>query len=148
MKKIIYLKVDENKNAEVLKPDSMEAKECISLMLGAAVWYYSTPQMLFSVSRGSFLPAPAVDSAVIRLDLPEVLPPDTPPKEDFFRVVRAGFGQRRKTLLNSLSAGLGLGKEELRGLLAAAELPEGARAEQLTLSQWQTLAGLYARRAG
>ena len=40
MKKIIYLKVDENKNAEVLKPDSMEAKECINLMLAAAVWYY------------------------------------------------------------------------------------------------------------
>ena len=116
--------------------------------ISAAVWYYSTPRLLFPVSRGSFLPAPAVDSAVIRLDLQGAPPTGRPDQAAYFAVVRAGFGQRRKTLLNSLSAGLGLGKEELRGLLAAAELPEGVRAEQLTLSQWQTLAGLYARRAG
>lgn len=113
-------------------------RECGAI--SAAVWYYSTPQMLFSVSRGSFLPAPEVDSAVIRLDLPEVLPPDTPPKEDFFRVVRAGFGQRRKTLLNALSAGLCMEKDGVRQLLAAAALPETTRAEQVTLAQWKALA--------
>ena len=113
--------------------------------ISAAVWYYSTPQMLFSVSRGSFLPAPAVDSAVIRLDLPEVLPPDTPPKEDFFRVVRAGFGQRRKTLLNALSAGLCMEKDGVRQLLAAAALPETTRAEQVTLAQWKALAAAYGK---
>ena len=107
-------------------------RECGAI--SAAVWYYSTPQMLFSVSRGSFMPAPAVDSAVIRLDLPEELPPDTPPKEDFFRVVRAGFGQRRKTLLNALSAGLCMEKDGVRQLLAAAALPETTRAEQVTLA--------------
>lgn len=70
-------------------------RECGAI--SAAVWYYSTPKLLFPVSRGSFLPAPAVDSAVIRLDLPQELPEDLPPREDFFAVVRAGFGQRRKT---------------------------------------------------
>ena len=118
-------------------------RECGAI--SAAVWYYSTPQMLFSVSRGSFLPAPAVDSAVIRLDLPEVLPPDTPPKEDFFRVVRAGFGQRRKTLLNALSAGLCMEKDGVRQLLAAAALPETTRAEQVTLAQWKALTAAYGK---
>ena len=118
-------------------------RECGAI--SAAVWYYSTPQMLFSVSLGSFLPAPAVDSAVIRLDLPEVLPPDTPPKEDFFRVVRAGFGQRRKTLLNALSAGLCMEKDGVRQLLAAAALPETTRAEQVTLAQWKALAAAYGK---
>ena len=118
-------------------------RECGAI--SAAVWYYSTPQMLFSVSRGSFLPAPAVDSAVIRLDLPEELPPDTPPKEDFFRVVRAGFGQRRKTLLNALSAGLCMEKDGVRQLLAAAALPETTRAEQVTLAQWKALAAAYGK---
>lgn len=118
-------------------------RECGAI--SAAVWYYSTPQMLFSVSRGSFLPAPVVDSAVIRLNLPEVLPPDTPPKEDFFRVVRAGFGQRRKTLLNALSAGLCMEKDGVRQLLAAAALPETTRAEQVTLAQWKALAAAYGK---
>lgn len=118
-------------------------RECGAI--SAAVWYYSTPQMLFSVSHGSFLPAPAVDSAVIRLDLPEVLPPDTPPKENFFRVVRAGFGQRRKTLLNALSAGLCMEKDGVRQLLAAAALPETTRAEQVTLAQWKALAAAYGK---
>ena len=118
-------------------------RECRAI--SAAVWYYSTPQMLFSVSRGSFLPAPAVDSAVIRLDLPEELPPDTPPKEAFFRVVRAGFGQRRKTLLNALSAGLCMEKDGVRQLLTAAALPETTRAEQVTLAQWKALAAAYGK---
>ena len=118
-------------------------RECGAI--SAAVWYYSTPQMLLSGSRGSFLPAPAVDRAVIRLDLPEELPPDTPPKEDFFRVVRAGFGQRRKMLLNALSAGLCMEKDGVRQLLAAAALPETTRAEQVTLAQWKALAAAYGK---
>ena len=51
MKKIIVLKVDENKNAEVLKPDSMEAKECINLMLAAAVWYYKQHYNVGSIEK-------------------------------------------------------------------------------------------------
>lgn len=118
-------------------------RECGAI--SAAVWYYSTPKLLFSVSRGSFLPAPAVDSAVIRLDIPPELPADWPPKEDFFAVVRAGFGQRRKTLLNSLSAGLRWEKEDTRTLLETAGLPENTRAEQVTLEQWKALAAGYGK---
>ena len=91
------------------------------------------------------MPAPAVDSAVIRLDIPTELPPDMPPREDFFAVVRAGFGQRRKTMLNSLAAGLRWEKERVRAVLAAAEIAESARAEQITLEQWKTLANCYGK---
>ena len=118
-------------------------RECGAI--SAAVWYYSTPKLLFSVSRGSFLPAPPVDSAVLRLAIPPELPADWPPKEDFFAVVRAGFGQRRKTLLNSLSAGLRWEKEDTRTLLETAGLPENTRAEQVTLEQWKALAAGYGK---
>ena len=53
MKKIIALKVDENKNAEVLKPDSMEAKECIDLMIAAAVWYYKQHYNVGSIEKAT-----------------------------------------------------------------------------------------------
>ena len=53
MKKTIVLKVDENKNAEILKPDSMEAKECINLMLAAAVWYYKQHYNAGSIEKAT-----------------------------------------------------------------------------------------------
>lgn len=87
--------------------------------LSAAVSYYAVPQILFPVSRGSFMPAPEVDSAVIRLDIrpqPAVSPVD---EALFFKVIRAGFSQRRKTLSNSLSSGLGLAKDQTSAGAAA-----------------------------
>ena len=68
--------------------------------ISAAVWYYSQPRLLFPVSRGSFLPAPAVDSAVIRLDIRAAPPVAVADEALFFAVVRGAFGQRRKTILN------------------------------------------------
>ncbi len=108
--------------------------------ISAAVRYYSEPGILFPVSRGSFLPAPEVDSSVIRLD---VLPAPAVAVEDealFFTVVRGAFGQRRKTVLNTLSAALGLAKEETRRILEAAGVSPGARAEELTLPQFGAIA--------
>ena len=109
--------------------------------ISAAVRYYSEPRILFPVSRGSFLPAPEVDSAVIRLD---VLPAPAVAVRDeaaFFAVVRGAFGQRRKTVLNTLSSALGLSKEETRALLEQAGVPATARAEALTLEQFAAIAG-------
>ena len=71
-----------------------------------AVRYYSEPKVLFPVSRGSFLPAPDVDSTVIRLDLLSHPPIDIPDEGSFFQVVKAAFSQRRKTLSNSLTLSL------------------------------------------
>lgn len=107
----------------------------------AAVRYYSQPRVLFPVSRGSFLPAPEVDSAVIRLDLHPTPPVAVADEATLFRVIRGAFGQRRKTVLNTLSAALKLPKEETRALLEQAGVPATARAEALTLEQFAAIAG-------
>lgn len=103
-----------------------------------AVQYYAEAQMLFPVSRGSFLPAPNVDSAVIRLT-PRPSPPVDAPAGPFFQVVRAGFNQRRKTLVNSLSSLLPVEREEIRSALLEAGIQENARIEQLTMEELSAL---------
>ena len=109
--------------------------------ISAAVRYYSQPRVLFPVSRGSFLPAPEVDSAVIRLDLHPTPPVAVADEATLFRVIRGAFGQRRKTVRNTLSAALELPKEETRTLLEQAGVPATARAEALTLEQFAAIAG-------
>lgn len=106
-----------------------------------SVNYYAEPSMLFTVSSGSFMPAPKVDSAVIRLDiLPE--PPVRVDERKFFAVVKAAFSQRRKVISNSLSSGLSLGKERVLQILSEAEIPLNARAEQLSLDEFARIANL------
>lgn len=107
--------------------------------ISAAVHYYCEPELLFKVSAGSFLPAPKVDSAVIRLNIlkePPVKPAD---EKMFFRVVRAAFSQRRKTLSNSLSSGLSLPKQKIADALAFAGISHTARAEEMTLRQFEAI---------
>lgn len=114
-------------------------RECGAVSL--AVQYYAEPEILFDVMRDCFFPAPNVDSAVMKLDVRSAPPAELDGIEEklFFRVVHAAFLQRRKTVLNSLSAGLSMGKDKIKALLAAAEIPENARAEQLTLAQYGKL---------
>ena len=104
-----------------------------------AVRYYSDPKILFQVSRGSFLPASDVDSTVIRLDVRDRPPVEVGSEEQFFKVVRAAFSQRRKTLPNTLSAGLGIPKAQAIEMLEKAGIPTNLRAEQLTLDQFALL---------
>lgn len=104
-----------------------------------AVRYYSEPKILFQVSRGSFLPAPDVDSTVIRLDVRDHPPVEVGSEEQFFKVVRAAFSQRRKTLPNTLSAGLVIPKAQAIEMLEKAGIPTNLRAEQLTLDQFALL---------
>ena len=112
--------------------------------VSAAVRYYAEPEILFPVSRGSFCPAPNVDSAVIRLAIRKTPPVQVISEPLFFRVVKAAFGQRRKTALNAVSTGLALAKEPVSKALAEAEIPAGARAEQLSLEQFAALANALA----
>lgn len=111
--------------------------------VSAAVRYYAEPKVLFSVSRGSFMPAPHVDSAVIRLDIRQPgdyeHPLSAEEEKQLFRVVRAAFGQRRKTAVNSLSAGLSMDKARVIKAMEQAGLPPAARAEQLTLDDFEVL---------
>lgn len=115
--------------------------------ISAAVRYYSEPRILFPVSRGSFLPAPEVDSSVIRLDVLSAPAVQVKSQETFFAVVRGSFSQRRKTILNTLSAALGLTKEELRPLLEAAGVSPSVRAEELTLPQFAAISDQLSGRA-
>ena len=101
-----------------------------------AVRYFSEPEMLFSVARGSFMPPPNVDSCVVRFNLREETPAGVKDEAFFFRTVRAAFSQRRKTLSNSAAAGLGIPKSRVIEAIAAAGLPENIRPEQLTMEQF------------
>lgn len=111
--------------------------------VSAAVWYYAEPEILFQVSRGSFMPAPNVDSAVIRLRIRRTPPVEVADEPFFFRVVRAAFAQRRKTAVNSIANTLGRSKQAVAAAFDAAGVPQNARAEALTLEDFAALtAGL------
>ncbi len=108
-------------------------------LLAVSVQFYAVPRIVQRVPAGAFYPAPNVDSAVLRLDVrPQPAVPDVPPR-DFFRVVRAGFGQKRKQLANSLSAGLSLPKSVIQDALSAAAIDPTRRAETLSLEEWGQL---------
>lgn len=102
----------------------------------AAVRYYSEPQILFPVSRGSFYPSPNVDSMVVRLDVKKELPLEGEAEKRLFRVVKAAFGQRRKTLVNTLSSGLKIEKARTAEAIAEAGLKSTVRAEELSLDEF------------
>ena len=102
----------------------------------AAVSFYAKAEKLFDVSRGSFMPSPNVDSAVIRLDLTKREALNVNNKKAMFKIIRAGFNQRRKTLTNSLSSGLALDKQIIADALESIGLKPTARAEELTLEQF------------
>lgn len=112
-------------------------RECGAVTL--AVQYYAEAEILFSVSRGSFMPAPNVDSSVIRLPLRREPPCQVTSEALLFRLIRAAFGQRRKTLPNSLGAA-GYDKPTLLAALEKAGISPTARAEELTLPQFAALA--------
>lgn len=104
-----------------------------------AVQYYARAEKLFSVSRGSFLPAPNVDSAVIRLQIRETPAVAVADERKFFRMVKAAFGQRRKTALNAISAGMALQKADVASALERAGLLANIRAEQLSMEELAAL---------
>lgn len=103
--------------------------------------YHTDPELLFDVGPECFLPAPKVTSAVLRMT-PRSSPP-VPVRDErlFFRVVKAAFGQRRKTLLNALTAGFGsLSKDQLRQAIEDCGLPADVRGERLGIPEFAALA--------
>lgn len=100
-----------------------------------AVDYYSDATKLFDVSAGSFMPAPKVDSSVIRMDLRDKPPVEITDEKFFFSVVKAAFGQRRKTAVNSLSAGLGISKSDVANAIEECGFDQNMRAETLTMDE-------------
>ncbi len=109
-------------------------------LLAVGIQFYAQAKIVQKVPAGAFHPRPKVDSAVLRLDVrPQPLVADVDPAW-YFEVVRAGFGQKRKQLCNSLTAGLGLSKEMIEASLTAAGIDPTRRAETLSLQEWGALA--------
>ena len=100
-----------------------------------AVNYYAKARKLFDVSRGSFMPSPNVDSCVIELDLTQKGDYEILDEKTFFKMIKSAFAQRRKTILNSVSSGMGIEKEKLSLAIEKAGLSPTARAEALTMEQ-------------
>jgi 16S rRNA (adenine1518-N6/adenine1519-N6)-dimethyltransferase len=126
-------------------------------LLAVSVQFYGRPSLVARIPAGAFYPPPKVDSAVVRIDVlgePAVslggasaspegdlceAPGPGVSVADFFRVVRAGFGHKRKTLRNALSAGLGLAPACVEQALAQAGIDPRRRAETLSLQEWADL---------
>lgn len=107
-----------------------------------AVAYYSEPEFLFNVKRGSFMPPPNVDSAVIKLNIRKEPPVVLNSEEAFFKLIKAAFMHRRKTLVNSVASGLGIKKEDIIKALLSLNISETIRPEQLSLEQFANLSNI------
>ncbi len=103
--------------------------------ISGVIWHRSVPKELFSVSRGSFMPSPSVDSAVIELKIRET-PPVPCDVKQFSTLVRAAFSQRRKIAVSAISSTMGVDKQALISLFEELGISQKARAEELTLEEF------------
>ena len=111
--------------------------------LSLAVQFYAKPKVVLNVPASCFMPRPNVDSAVIRLERFKTPPVDVCDEHLMFKIIRASFNQRRKTMLNSVgNAGIGITKEVLSTALEKMGLPLTIRGEALTLEQFANLSNL------
>jgi 16S rRNA (adenine1518-N6/adenine1519-N6)-dimethyltransferase len=108
-------------------------------LLAVSVQFYSVPKVVAKISAGAFYPRPEVDSAVVRLEVHGQPAVNVSSADEFFRMVKAGFSQKRKQLRNSLSAGLSLPAEQVEAWLTRANIDPKRRAETLSLEEWGAL---------
>jgi len=113
--------------------------------LSVAVQYYSKPEKVFNVAPHCFVPKPEVDSTVVRLIINKIPPVELYDKDLFFRVIKASFGQRRKTLVNALcnSGYFMKNKEEVKEILKNIGIEENQRGETLTIMQFSELSNSF-----
>ncbi len=109
-------------------------------ILAVSVQLYGRAELVHHIPAGAFYPPPKVDSAVVRIDTYDQPPIPVADVEQFFRVVKAGFGQKRKQLKNSLKSGLPHAAQAITGALEAAGIDPKRRAETLSLAEWGRLA--------
>jgi 16S rRNA (adenine1518-N6/adenine1519-N6)-dimethyltransferase len=114
-------------------------------LLAVSVQYYGKPQIVGKLNPAVFWPRPGVDSAILRVDCYEQPIVDAPNDELFFRVVKAGFSQKRKQLRNSLAGGLQVKNSVAGEYLDAAGIDSTRRAETLTLEEWARLSHAVAQ---
>jgi 16S rRNA (adenine1518-N6/adenine1519-N6)-dimethyltransferase len=118
--------------------ERMSARPPDMSLLAVAVQFYGRPKVMFRVPPGAFRPPPKVESAVVHIEVYEQDERPVQPRReaDFFRVVQAGFGQRRKQLANTLASGLALPKDVVGSKLKEAGIDPSRRAETLDLQEW------------
>ncbi len=117
----------------------MAAQPGAMSLMSVGVQLYGRPRIVGYVPPGAFYPPPKVTSAVVRIDVYSQPALALDDREAFFRVVRAGFSAPRKQLRNALAHGLEVPPKQAEALLEAAGIDPRARAETLSLEQWQTL---------
>lgn len=112
-------------------------------LLALSVQVYGKPEIAATIPADAFYPAPKVDSAVIRVDIFPDPAISMTQLEIFFRLAKAGFSQKRKTLRNSLSAGLAISTSQAEKLLTTAEIDARRRAETLSIPEWAKLTSVF-----
>jgi 16S rRNA (adenine1518-N6/adenine1519-N6)-dimethyltransferase len=125
----------------IAQPDDMN-------LLAVSVQFYGVPRIVQRIPAGAFYPAPDVDSAVVRIDLPDQPRVAVKNVDTFFKVAKTGFGQKRKQLHNSLTAGLPLKHEQIMQALSDVGIDPKRRAETLTLEEWGRLTGVVEQMIG
>ncbi len=108
-------------------------------LLGVSAQFYCVPRVVARIPAGAFYPRPTVDSAVVRLEVRAQWAVAVKDRDLFFRVVKAGFSQKRKQLRNSLGAGLHLEGEQVEAWMKRAGVDPKRRAETLSLEEWGAL---------
>jgi 16S rRNA (adenine1518-N6/adenine1519-N6)-dimethyltransferase len=124
--------------------ERMIAKPGDMSVLAVSVQFYGQPRIVTRLNPAAFWPRPDVASAVVRIDVYDSPIVDVPSEELFFNVVRAGFGQKRKQLKNSLGSGLGISHPEAASLLEEAGIDPTRRAETLSLEEWAAIVRVVA----
>jgi 16S rRNA (adenine1518-N6/adenine1519-N6)-dimethyltransferase len=114
-------------------------------LLALSVQVYGSPSIRMRIPGGAFYPPPKVDSAVVRIDIyaQPLIPSDR--IETFFKLAKAGFSQKRKTLRNSLSGGMHISGDQAAHLLNSAGIDPQRRAQSLTIQEWGGLTDGYLR---
>jgi 16S rRNA (adenine1518-N6/adenine1519-N6)-dimethyltransferase len=114
-------------------------------LLAVSVQFYGRPRIVAHIPAGAFYPPPEVDSAVVRIDLFESPAVEVASVDRFFRIVQAGFRQKRKQLKNARAGGLALPAAQAAAALRAAEVDPSRRAETLSLEEWARVDAEFAR---
>ena len=131
---------------EVAQRITADPGDKLSGAITYSVNYYAIPEEIIVVERDSFIPAPEVDSEVIKLYIRNIPAVNVIDEKMFFNIIKASFMQRRKTLLNSLANfGITKDKEKLKEILIKAEIDENIRGERLTIEQFAKLSNLISK---
>jgi len=112
-------------------------------LLALSVQVFGTPEIVLTIPADAFYPSPKVDSVTLRIDLFQQPVIEEEKLDTFFRLIKAGFSQKRKMLRNTLSAGLHLPREQVDALLTQAAIDPQRRAQTLSLQEWGTLTDYY-----